>query len=94
MFLPAYPVRFIPMDFCFVDRAIRHAQGTIGAVADRPKEVLEAYRAYFEKSVGSRDAFEILFQFLRHARPEKADSPMTNSRPAVRSFGRCYRTPP
>jgi hypothetical protein len=61
--------------FRFLDRAIHHAHDARAAGANKTAGALEAYRAYFEKSVEGRDAFEVLFQFYRHARPEKADDP-------------------
>ena len=33
------------------------------------------YRRYFEVSLEARSAYEVLFQFYRHARPERADDP-------------------
>jgi hypothetical protein len=59
----------------FLDRAIRHAYGSANPAAGQTFTVLEAYRAYFEGSPEGRDAYEVLFQLYRHARPEKADDP-------------------
>ena len=43
-----------------------------GAKADDGKAVHEAFREYFAMSPGGADTIEVLYQFLRHARPEKA----------------------
>ena len=59
--------------FRFVDRAIRHAMAAAKTRMDDPKEVLDAYRAYFGSLPGGRDVYEILFQFYRHARPAMAN---------------------
>ncbi len=61
--------------FGFLDRAIRQAYGAASPAAGHSAGVLEAYRAYFEGSLEGRDAYEVLFQFYRHARPERADDP-------------------
>jgi hypothetical protein len=61
--------------FGFLDRAIRHAYGSASPAAGHSAGVLEAYRAYFEASREGRDVYEVLFQFYRHARPERADDP-------------------
>ena len=68
------PLHQTPL-YRLLDRAIHHAYETSGPRANKPGGVLEAYRAYFEKSVDGRDAYEVLFQFFRHARPEKAEDP-------------------
>ncbi len=57
----------------FVEQAIRHAMASAGVRMDNPKAILDAYRARFGGTVGGRDVYEILFQFFRHARLEKAD---------------------
>jgi AAA ATPase domain len=59
--------------FGFLDRAIRHAFGSAGAEPSQTTGVLEAYRAHFETSLEGRDVYEVLFQFYRHSRPERAD---------------------
>src|SRR5262249_23764158 len=61
--------------FGFLDRAIRHAYGSASPAAGHSAGVLDAYRAYFEGSLEGRDVYEVLFQFYRHARPERADDP-------------------
>jgi hypothetical protein len=61
--------------FGFVHRAIRHAHGSASPAAGHSAGVLEAYRSYFEESLDGRSAYEVLFQFYRHARPERADDP-------------------
>jgi hypothetical protein len=61
--------------FGFVDRAIRHAYGSASPAAGHSARVLDAYRAYFEGALEGRDAYEVLFQFYRHARPERANDP-------------------
>ncbi len=61
--------------FGFVDRAIRHAYGSTTPAAGHSAGVLEAYRAFFEESLDDRAAYEVLFQFYRHARRERADDP-------------------
>src|SRR5262249_62045530 len=57
------------------DRAIRLAYGAVSPAEGQSGGVLEAYRAYFEHSPDGRAAYEVLFQFYRHARPERADDP-------------------
>jgi hypothetical protein len=63
----------------FVDRGIRHALERAGVKADhlesKLKEAGTAYRAYFGKTSQWTTPFEILFQFWRFARPEKANEP-------------------
>jgi hypothetical protein len=61
--------------FGFLDRAIRHAYGAASPAEGHSAGVLEAYRSYFERSLEGRAAYEVLFQFYRHARPERADNP-------------------
>jgi hypothetical protein len=61
--------------FGFLERAIRHAYGSASPSDGHSAGVLDAYRAYFERSLEGRDAYEVLFQFYRHARPERADDP-------------------
>jgi hypothetical protein len=61
--------------FGFVHRAIRHAHGSASPAAGLSAGMLEAYRSYFEQSLDGRAAYEVLFQFYRHARPERADDP-------------------
>lgn len=68
------PLHQTPL-YRFIDRAIRHSLEGAGAKADNAKEVQDAFRTWFGKSAGGRDAYEILFQFLRFARPEKANDP-------------------
>jgi hypothetical protein len=63
----------------FVDRGIRHALEGAGVKADHLenmlKEAVTAYRAYFGKTCQWTLPYEILFQFWRFARPEKASEP-------------------
>ena len=68
------PLHQTPL-YRLVDQAIRHAMAAAGDKMNNIQEVLDAYRACFETSPGSRDVFEVFFQFLRHARPGKADDP-------------------
>jgi hypothetical protein len=68
----------------FVDRAIRHALEDAGVKADRIedkiKEGVEAYRAHFGKIAENLVPYNVLFQFWRLARPEKADEPGRRNR--------------
>ncbi len=59
--------------FGFLDRAIRHAYASVPAADGQSSGVLEAYRSHFAVSLEDRDVYEVLFQFYRHARPERAD---------------------
>ncbi|MBV8558917.1 MAG: hypothetical protein JO116_25535, partial [Planctomycetaceae bacterium] len=68
------PMHQTPL-YRLVDQAIRHAMTTAGDKMSNLQEILDAYRAYFGTSAGSRDVFEVFFQFVRHARPGKADDP-------------------
>lgn len=68
------PLHQTPL-YRFVERAIRHAAGAAGARLDNAKEIQDAYRACFGHTAGGREAFEVLFQFFRYARPEKAAEP-------------------
>jgi hypothetical protein len=61
--------------FGFLDRSIRHAYGSVSPAAGHSAGVLEAYRAHFEGSLEGHDVYEVLFQFYRHARPERAEDP-------------------
>ena len=72
------PLHQTPL-YRFVDRAIRHSLEREGVetdkVEDKLREGVEAYRAYFGKTSDHPAAYEVLFQFWRFARPEKADEP-------------------
>jgi hypothetical protein len=72
------PLHQTPL-FGFVDRGIRHALAEEGiktdTIEDKLKQAVDAFRSYFGKFEEARAAFEVLFQFWRHARPEKADDP-------------------
>lgn len=63
----------------FIDRAIRHALEasgiTVARVEDHLRDAVRAYRAYFRKAAPNLVPFDVLFQFWRFARPEKADEP-------------------
>jgi hypothetical protein len=61
--------------FGLLARAIHHAYGSASPGPGHSATPLEAYRTYFEESLDGRAAYEVLFQFYRHARPEKADDP-------------------
>ncbi len=65
--------------FRFVDRGIRHALEAAGVktdtIEDKLKQAVDAYRAYFVKPPNVSAIYDILFQFWRYARPEKADDP-------------------
>jgi len=63
----------------FVDRGIRYALEGAGVKADhlesKLKEAVTAYRAHFGKASLWPTPYEVLFQFWRFARPEKASEP-------------------
>lgn len=72
------PLHQTPL-YRFVDRGIRialeHAGLTVDALEDHIKEAWDAYRAYFHTGLGPLGSYDILFQFWRFARPDKADEP-------------------
>ncbi len=68
------PLHKMPL-YRFIERAILYGIKARGAKADDGKEVHEAFREYFASSLGGADTIEVLYQFLRHARPEKAADP-------------------
>ncbi|MEO6807488.1 MAG: AAA family ATPase [Isosphaeraceae bacterium] len=55
-----------------VDGAIRHA---LGASSYTLKDGREAFRSRYADVVPMKDVGEVLFQFVRHARPDKASDP-------------------
>jgi len=59
----------------FVERAIRQGIKVKGAKADDAKAIHRAYQDYFASYPESKDAFEVLYQFLRHGRLDKASDP-------------------
>ncbi len=59
--------------FGFLDRAIRHACDSMPPGDGHSSSALAAYRSFFDVPLEARDVYEVLFQFYRHARPEKAD---------------------
>jgi hypothetical protein len=63
----------------FVERAIWHAIKTANAPANDAKAVQDAYRQYFKTGIEAGNPYAILFQFLRHARPEKVAEPRRRS---------------
>jgi hypothetical protein len=72
------PLHQTPL-YRFVDRAMRHALESAGVKAEKLeaklKEAVEAYRDYFGKSSEHLAAYDVLYQFWRFARPEKAHEP-------------------
>ena len=72
------PLHQTPL-YRFVDRAIRHSLEREGIKPDRfedkLREGVEAYRVYFGKTSDHLAAYDVLFQFWRFARPEKAEEP-------------------
>jgi hypothetical protein len=72
------PLHQTPL-YRFVDRAMRHALESAGVKAekleDKLKEAVEAYREYFGKYSEHLAAYDVLYQFWRFARPEKAHEP-------------------
>ena len=72
------PLHQTPL-YRFVDRAIHHALDVAGAGVEMPegriRTAWEAYRGYFGDATGPRAAYDVLFQFWRFARPEKAAEP-------------------
>lgn len=72
------PLHQTPL-YRFVDRGIRIALEEARIEVDSPEETIkhawEAYRAYFHTGAAVSPAYEVLFQFWRYARPEKADEP-------------------
>jgi hypothetical protein len=69
------PLHQTPL-YRFVDRAMRHALESAGVKAEKLegklKKAVDAYRNYFGKSVEHQAAYDVLYQFWRFARPEKA----------------------
>ncbi len=61
--------------FGFLDRAIRHAYASAPPGDGHSSSALAAYRSFFDVPLEARDVYEVLFQFYRHARPERADDP-------------------
>jgi len=68
------PLHKTPL-YRLIERAILYGIKARGAKADDGKEIHEAFREYFASSPGGADTIEVLYQFLRHARPEKAANP-------------------
>ena len=68
------PLHQTPL-YRFVERAIRHGIKVKGAKADDAKAVHRAYQDYFASYPEGKDAFEVLYQFLRHGRLDKASDP-------------------
>jgi hypothetical protein len=60
----------------FVDRTILHAIEAAEARPANTKEVHDAFLACFPAPVGTDNPYEVLYQFRRHARPEKAADPV------------------
>jgi hypothetical protein len=56
----------------FVERALLHGIKVKGAQLDDAKAVHKAYQDYLSSYPEGRETFEVLYQFLRHARAEKA----------------------
>lgn len=59
--------------FGFLDRAIRHAYASVPPGDGHSSSALAAYRSFFDVPLEARDVYEVLFQFYRHARPERAE---------------------
>ncbi len=61
--------------FRLVDRALRSASVASGVGTWPAKISLEAYRASLDDTPGTRVVHDLLYQFYRHARPDRADEP-------------------
>ena len=68
------PLHQTPL-YRFVERAIRQGIKVKGAKADDAKAVHRAYQDYFASYPEGKGAFEVLYQFLRHGRLDKASDP-------------------